>query len=168
MSERINTQWGYPDLRKALEMDPEGVALEFGVAAGISTRLIAAVMPVIGFDSWQGLPEDWREGFPAGSMKCPKPVGIQNAQLVEGWFEDTLPAFDFSGRHIGLVNIDCDLYSSTATVFKHVGPYLKSGCILVLDDYEPGDPHVCKAFWEAVEFFGWEVEQHHECLFVIK
>lgn len=171
--DRINTQWGYPDLRKALEMLPEDyasrgqVAVEFGVAAGVSTRLIADYLPVIGFDSWQGLPEDWREGYPKGAMACPKPE-IDNATLVEGLFEDTLPGYDFSQHDIALVNVDCDLYSSTATALKHVGPHLKPGCLIVLDDYLEGDPHVYKAFWEACTQQGWSVEQHYECLFELK
>lgn len=167
----VNTQWGYPDLRTALEMlrptyaSDGAVAVEFGVAAGVSTRLIAGYLPVIGFDSWQGLPEDWREGYPKGSMACPKPTDIDNAHLIEGWFEDTLPDYDFSQHDIALVNIDCDLYSSTATALKYVGPHLKPGCLIILDDYEEGDPHVYKAFWEAAHERGWVLEKHHECIF---
>jgi predicted O-methyltransferase YrrM len=157
---------GFPDLRQALSLDPEGIAVEFGVAGGHSTRLIAGVMPVIGFDSWQGLPEDWREEFPAGSMKCPKPV-VENAQLVEGWFDDTVPVFPFRRYNVGLVHIDCDLYSSTTTAFTHVGPVLKPGCLIVLDDYDENEPHVFKAFWEAVAKFGWKVEQLSGGLFRI-
>lgn len=154
----------YPDLRKALSLDPDGVAVEFGVAGGFSTRVIAAQMPVIGFDSWQGLPEDWREGFPAGCMKCPKPE-VQNATLIEGWFADTLPVFPFRRYNIGLVHVDCDLYSSTATALKYVGPHLRPGCLLVMDDYSEGDEHVYKAFWEAVSELNWEVESLGGSLF---
>lgn len=158
---------GFPDLRHALTLNPQGVAVEFGVAAGLSTRLIADHMPVTGFDSWKGLPEAWRDGYPAGSMACPKPQ-VANANLVEGWFDDTLPNFDFAALgEIGLCHIDCDLYSSTTTAFKHVGPHLKPGCLIVLDDYTPEDPHVAKAFHEAVDNFGWTVEQISECLFRI-
>lgn len=171
MTDRINTQEGYPDLRMALKMvQPtySSVAIEFGVAAGVSTRLIAAKLPVIGFDSWEGLPEDWREGYPKGSMKCPKPTDIDNAHFIEGLFEDTLPGYDFARHDIALVNVDCDLYSSTATALRYVGPHIKPGCLIVLDDYVEGDPHVYKAFWEACAGFGWEVEQHYECLFELK
>ncbi|SIN50927.1 Bacteriophage protein [Mycobacteroides abscessus subsp. bolletii] len=46
-------------------------------------------MPVIGFDSFTGLPEDWREGFPEGSF-AHKPPAINNTRLVIGRYADTL------------------------------------------------------------------------------
>ena len=157
---------GFPDLRQALARNPQGTAVEFGVASGLSTRLIAAQMPVIGFDSFQGLPEDWRPGYPKGSMAFPMPT-IDNARLIEGWFADTLPGFEWPDD-IGLVHIDCDLYTSTTTALQHVGPHLKPGCLIVLDDYHPGDPHVYKAFHEAVEAHGWNVKQQSDCFFTLE
>src|SRR5689334_20809924 len=44
----------------------EGLFLEFGVAGGSSISLIAACASqsrVFGFDSFEGLPEDWRTGY---------------------------------------------------------------------------------------------------------
>jgi hypothetical protein len=55
--------------------DPHGAFLEYGSDSGRSTRLIETFFLshpdysqslVYGFDSFLGLPEDWREGFPAG------------------------------------------------------------------------------------------------------
>ena len=52
----------YAVLRGVLPHVPEwGWAAEFGVYSGYSLDLIAAYKPVIGFDSFEGLPEDWRE-----------------------------------------------------------------------------------------------------------
>ena len=134
---------------------PEGIALEFGVGRGESTRLIAEHMPVLGFDSFQGLPEDWRDGFPAGSFAC-EPPEVPNAEIVVGLFDDTLPTFSGWG-HIGLVHVDCDLYSSTKAVFDHVGPELKSGCFIVFDEFHgyPGaEDHEQRAWLEFVERTG--------------
>jgi hypothetical protein len=118
---------------------PTGTALEFGVGAGISTKVIGAHMPVVGFDSFEGLPEDWRPGFPKGFFSPTIPISriaaIPNVSLVIGLYADTLPEFDFGGYHIGLVHIDCDLYSSTATVLDWLGPWLKPGVIVLFDEY---------------------------------
>jgi len=95
-------------------------------------------MPVIGFDSFAGLPEDWRTEFPKGSFAHPKP-DIDNATIVEGWFADTLPAFDFSGLDIGLVHFDADLHSSTATALEYIGPHIGNGTIVVFDEFHSFD-----------------------------
>jgi SAM-dependent methyltransferase len=129
----------YALLQHVLGLHPTGTALEFGVGKGQSTRLIAHQMPVIGFDSFQGLPEFWREEpgerFDVGAFNCPPPV-IRNSRLVIGLFADPLPTFDFAALdYIGLVHFDADLYSSTATALNHVEPHLRPGCYLVFDEW---------------------------------
>ena len=55
--------------------------------------------------------------------------------------------------HIGLLHIDCDLYSSTKTVFDHFREYIHPGTVIVFDellnfiDYEK---HEIKALYEEV------------------
>jgi Methyltransferase domain len=147
---------------------PETIALEFGVGSGNSIRQIARHMPVIGFDSFKGLPEDWRDGYPAGAFACEPPIVPSNVHLVVGMFEDTLPDFSWgSGRrnNIGLVHIDCDLYSSTATVLKHIGPLLRRGCVIVFDEwhgYEGCEEHEQRAWREFVadHSIKWQVLGH--------
>jgi predicted O-methyltransferase YrrM len=124
----------YALLRHIAQITPGGVAVEFGVGTGESTRILAEHLPVIGFDSGEGLPEDWRPGFPKGSFAHGIP-NIPNAPIVVGWFADTLPTFDFTNHHIGLVHIDCDLYSSTRTALNHIGPHLKPGVYIVFDEW---------------------------------
>lgn len=147
---------------------PGGVALEFGVGSGQSTRLIAEYMPVIGFDSFEGLPEDWREGFPAGSFAQSEIPDIPNTQLVVGLFEDTLPGFHLCGRGwsnpVGLVHIDVDLYSSTKTVLDNISlRYLRPGCFVVFDEWHgyPGcEQHEQRAWREASAGLSWQVIGH--------
>jgi len=151
-------------LRHVLAMKPTGVALEFGVGAGDSLRVIAARMPVIGFDSFQGLPEDWRDGYPKGMFACKPPKPGRRAALVVGMFEDTLPGFEFPKR-VGLVHIDCDLYSSTATVLKYVGPHLEPGTFVVFDEwhgFEGCEEFEQRAWREYADDTGicWEVIGH--------
>lgn len=135
MTEELGPRLGndYTDtLRYVLAQKPQGYALEFGVATGKTLSLIAEVMPAVGFDSFEGLPENWRTGFETGMFACAPPV--VNAELVIGMFEDTLPKWTPPGP-IGLVHMDADLYSSTATVLKYIGPYLQPGCIIVFDEW---------------------------------
>lgn len=152
-------------LRHVLNLNPYGTALEFGVGAGHSLRVIAATMPVIGFDSFQGLPEHWREGFPAGTFAQDHQPVIQNAQIVAGLFTETLPNFHWPNS-IGLVHLDADLYSSTKTVLEHVGPHLKSGCYVVFDEWHgyPGadGAHEQLAWREFADAtgIGWTVIGH--------
>lgn len=141
-------------LLHVLDGKPSGCALEFGVADGTSLRVIAEVMPAIGFDCWTGLPADWRPGYPKGTFACDPPE-IANTRLVRGLFADTLPGFDFdSVGPIGLVHIDADLYESSATALKYVGPHLKPGCFIVFDEYHgwPGweSGGECRAWREYV------------------
>ena len=152
-----------------LHVAPDVQAVEFGVGSGTSTALMARRMPVTGFDCFSGLPEDWREGFPKGSLACMPPM-IRNTRLVVGLFEDTLPTFDFhTVAPLGLVHIDCDLYSSTRTALEYVMPHAKPGCFLVFDEFHnwPGwelDGE-CRAWHEYVDVhpeLSWRVLGHGE------
>ncbi|ATN88710.1 glycosyltransferase [Mycobacterium phage Demsculpinboyz] len=151
-------------LQHALSLQPKGTALEFGVGQGKTLRMIAQQMPVVGFDSFQGLPDDWEPGrFEKGHFAC-EPPQVDNATLVVGLFEDTLPTFTFPDD-IGLVHIDCDLYSSTMTVLNHLEPHLRPGCILVFDEYHGAQrcvDHEQRAFRECAERTGikWTVIGH--------
>lgn len=141
----------------------EGMTLEFGVYAGKSLRVIAAQTPgmVYGFDSFAGLPEDWtprqRKGRFDLEGKIPK-VTERNINLVQGWFHDTLPPF--LSQHSGPVrflHVDCDLYSSTATVLSHIAPRVVSGTVIVFDEYFnfPGwEQHEFRAFQEFIASTG--------------
>lgn len=150
-------------LRHALSLKPKGWALEFGVAEGGTLSTIAAHMPAVGFDSFNGLPEDWRTGFGAGKFACPIPD--VDAELVVGLFEDTLPNWTPPGP-IGLVHIDCDLYTSTVTILTHLEQHLEPGCLIVFDEYHGYGPdaqhHEAKAWAEYVERTGtqWETLGH--------
>src|SRR5437763_2671447 len=145
-------------LRSAVgEARPAGLFLEFGVEKGASANFIARLIgagnepaTLHAFDSFEGLPESWdgtfetRGKFTVGG-KIPRLLA--NIEVHKGWFEDTLPGFraDNAGATISLLHIDCDLYSSTRTVFEQLGDLLLAGSIVVFDEY--------------LNYHGW---QHHE------
>lgn len=142
-------------LEHALSLAPaEGMALEFGVATGRTLTVIAAARgnrEIFGFDSFQGLPEDWRTNIPAGTFKTDTLPDVPGAELVVGLFEDTLP--DFLAGHggpVAFLHLDADLYSSTVTVLQQVGPRLQPGSVIVFDEYfnYPG--------WEQHEHRAWQ------------
>lgn len=153
-------------LEHALSLAPrEGMALEFGVYTGRTLTVIVGARggeQIFGFDSFQGLPEDWRTSLPAGTFKTDHLPDIPGAELVVGLFEDTLA--DFLADHPGPVaflHLDADLYSSTSMVLEHVGPRLQRGSVVVFDEYfnYPGwEEHEHRAWHEFVAKSGIEFQ----------
>jgi hypothetical protein len=141
-------------LAAALKAAPaSGLYLEFGVATGGTLRQITGHAPagsVFGFDSFEGLPEHWRSGFPAGAFATDGLPDVPGAELVVGWFDRTLPAFlaEHPGR-VAFLHVDADLYSSTVTVLDLLEPRLQEGTVVLFDEYfnYPG--------WEEHEHRAW-------------
>lgn len=137
---------------------PAGLVIECGVFHGRSLQYLARRLPdaeLHGFDSFEGLPEDWLPGEPAGSYSTGGvlPRLPPRVRLHRGWFRDTLPGFvaDHPGEPIRLLHVDCDLYSSTVDVLAALGGGLQPGSVLVFDDYLgfPGaEAHEFRAFAE--------------------
>jgi len=143
----------------------EGLILEFGVRHGNSIRQLAelAKQDIHGFDSFEGLPEAWHdEGKGSYSTKGVIPKVPSNVTLHQGWFDETLPAFlEKHAKPARLINIDCDIYSSTKTVLDLLAPRIKTGTVIIFDEYI-GNQHwredEFKAFQEAVNTNGWKYE----------
>jgi len=141
-------------LRYALSQAPTGaMALEFGVAAGESLRVIVqerGVEQTYGFDSFQGLPESWLSGMPPGTFAQDQLPEVGGAELVVGYFDDVLPQFlEEHPGPVDFVHIVSDLYSSAKTVLQLVGPRLRPGSVVHFDEFfnYPG--------WQRHEFRAW-------------
>lgn len=156
----------FKTLKYALDfVEPDGLCLEFGVGFGGTLRYIANTVEreVHGFDSFEGLPEAW-ESEPVGSYSTggALPDVPDNVHLHIGWFSETLN--QFLVQHNGFVsfmNIDCDIYSSTKSIFDLLGDRIVPGTIIVFDEYfaYPGwQNHERKAFQEAVEQYYWHYD----------
>ena len=121
------------------KIEADGCYAEFGVWKGESINYLAAKTkaPVYGFDSFEGLPEDWVLGYDMERFRVEKlPVVPSHVTLVKGWYDDTVPAFASSNdTKIALAHIDCDLYSSTLTIFEHLGARFVPGSVIVFDEY---------------------------------
>mmetsp|Transcript_69225 Transcript_69225/g.129214 ORF Transcript_69225/g.129214 Transcript_69225/m.129214 type:complete len:616 (-) Transcript_69225:118-1965(-) len=143
-----------------------GLIMELGVYHGKSMREIAAFFPdevVHGFDSFQGLPEQWI-GNPVGAYSTHGeiPPMPDNVRLHVGLFSDTLPGFleEHKGP-VRFVNLDCDLYSSTKDILDQIHPRIVVGSIIFFDVYvgvRNWQDHQYKAFQEAVKQYGWGYE----------
>ncbi|WP_146151057.1 class I SAM-dependent methyltransferase [Allosphingosinicella deserti] len=116
-----------------------GLVLEFGVFEGGSLRFIAEHCggTAHGFDSFEGLPEDWRPGFPKGAFAGgPSRAMPPNVEIHAGLFENMLPAFlDTHRAPIAFLHVDCDLYRSTRTVLDLCADRLVPGTVIVFDEY---------------------------------
>merc|ERR1719253_745474 len=153
-----------PALATGLQQPPiPGLILEFGVFTGTSINLIAQqrpAVPVYGFDSFQGLPGQWRAGFDKGAfdLKGQLPQVAANVQLVPGWFNETLPGF--LAQHpepVSFLHVDCDMYSSTKTIFDLVATRIAPGTVIVFDElvnYPEFRDHELKAFFELLTATG--------------
>ncbi len=121
----------------------EGIYAEFGVFEGQSINYLAGKIgpnkTIHGFDSFEGLHEDWRghelgKGFFSLHGRLP-PVG-ENVQLIKGWFQDTLPEFLAKNKGpFAFCHIDCDTYEANRVLFELMGSRIISGTIIVFDEY---------------------------------
>lgn len=147
------------------EAPAQGLCLEFGVADGASLRHVASVSARLlhGFDSFEGLPEHWsgtfeRKGkFGRGGTLPEVPATVT---LHKGWFDESLPAFLAArpGEAVAFLHVDCDIYSSTATVLAGLGARLQPGSIIVFDEYfnyPNWQQHEWRAFQEFVRDSGF-------------
>ena len=149
-----------PLLGLALEKSKvNGLIMEFGVYRGKSLRAIAhrSAQEVHGFDSFEGLPQDWsffqKKGRFSLHGQAPH-FDEPNIRVHQGYFERTLPLF--LAQHpepARFIHIDCDLYTSTRTVLELLRPRIVSGTVILFDEYlnYPGwQKHEYKAFQEFV------------------
>jgi predicted O-methyltransferase YrrM len=139
----------------------DGLFLEFGVATGTTITMIANCRTgrVFGFDSFEGLPEDWYGAYQKGTFAQDQlPTVPSNVTLVKGWFSDTLPGFlrENPGA-VSFVHIDSDLYSSATFIFEQLRDRIHAGTVILFDEFfnYPGwQEHEYRAFMEFVEANG--------------
>jgi O-methyltransferase len=129
--------------------------LEFGVWKGDAIDAwrklnTAPGSRFVGFDTFEGLPEDWEQGHPKGTFSTRGAVpDIDDARVsfVKGLFQNTLLAFlertKFRNRLV--INVDCDLYSATLYVLTMLDRYFQPGTMIIFDDFYSMS-HEFKAF----------------------
>lgn len=120
---------------------------EFGVASGVSfewwlQHAKHADSKFFGFDTFEGLPEDWGLFFKKGAMAHDmKAITDERHHFVKGIFQDTMR--NFVNEHRSTLELerrkvllfDADLFSSTIYVLTQLYPYLRKGDVLIFDEF---------------------------------
>lgn len=135
--------------------------LEFGVYYGHSMRLWSKLLKnphssLHGFDSFEGLPEDWDALRPRGEFDVNGRIPtFEDARVVlhKGWFEETLPPFTLPGCERLVLNMDADLYSSTKFVLDTLRGEIRPGTVIIFDEF-CNRMHELKAFDEFLRETG--------------
>jgi hypothetical protein len=152
----------------------EGLWLEFGVCSGNTINIISSQTEnkVYGFDSFQGLPEDWGNHQPKGTYSTGGnlPIVNHNVELVVGLFQDTLD--DFLKNHtesVAYLHLDADLYSSTKYVLDKLENRIVTGTVISFDEiynYPEYMDHEIKAWLEFCDRtkikYEWITRTAHE------
>ncbi len=168
-----------------------GLWLEFGVWKGETVQIIASYRSkhyrqrpaVIAFDSFLGLPEDWRSvrrpgqygvnvrtaaslnrgNFALGGRPPKLPGHLEPlVQWKVGWYNESLPAFlsEQSGN-VSFLHMDSDLFSSTQTVLSLLGARLQPTSVIVFDElfnYPEYRSHEIRALFEFLITYNYSVE----------
>lgn len=156
---------------------------EFGVWQGESLRHFArlnshAQSAFYGFDSFEGLPEDWTVAHPKGTFdtggRMPQ-SDDPRVHFVRGWFHESLPAFfrahaDLvesirSGERPLVVHVDSDLFSSALFVLSFLCAHFER-FDFIFDEFV-GDEcralhYVSHAFGRLPEFYGHTLSPRRE------
>jgi hypothetical protein len=158
----------------------DGDIFEFGVFKGASLKLISDLTihnntKIYAFDSFEGLPEAWPGSFasshPKGHFnvngKIPN-INNSNITYVKGFFENTLPDFikTYEEKSVSLLHIDCDIYSSTKTIFSYMKNFIKPGLVIVFDEligYDGFELNEMKAWLEFLQDYPIEYKYLYSC-----
>jgi len=138
-----------------------GEILEFGVFKGNSIRFLANRLPsrkIYGFDSFEGLPEDWVRNeystYKTGHFKTAIPAVPDNVTLIKGFFNDSLPEWiqTHNPKFIAFIHIDSDLYSSAITILRTLNHAILPGTVIVFDELCDWSNSVLYRNWKAGEW----------------
>ena len=141
--------------------------LEFGVSKGFSFRWWSEHVKdpnsrFYGFDTFNGLPEDWGP-FKKGAMSngnVPPELNDERCKFYQGLFQQTLQPFlaTYQPNRRRIIHMDADLYSSTLYVLTSISSYLRKGDIILFDEFNV-PRHEFKAFieWTSSFYIDYEV-----------
>jgi hypothetical protein len=138
----------------------DGLHAEFGVHNGDSINHMAEVVSangatMFGFDSFEGLKEDWRGTWyraghfdRGGNLPPVRP----NVTLVKGWFDETVPPFleAHPDTPFAFLHFDADTYETTAALLAMLKDRIVTGTVIVFDEYI-GFPN-----WQKGEYLAWQ------------
>jgi len=135
--------------------------LEFGVAQGHSFNWFMNQNShpdsrFYGFDTFDGLPEDWgpfKKGFFSNGNTLPA-IKDARGKFYKGLFQQTVPGFlpQLDNSRKNILMMDADLWSATLYTLTSLAPYLKKGDIIFFDEFVV-PTHEFKAFLDFTESY---------------
>ena len=137
---------------KENDNDPDFIYIEFGVFSGTSINFFSNKIKknIYGFDSFQGLKEDWLgTSVPKGTFDLNKKIPKLNNNVIPivGWIQDTLPKFlNEKQPKICFIHMDVDTYESSKFILEKIKPFLTNNSIILFD--------------EIYNFEGWDVGEY--------
>tara|TARA_Y100001935_G_C17236438_1_gene473258 strand:- start:328 stop:1071 length:744 start_codon:yes stop_codon:yes gene_type:complete len=142
------------------DTDKDFIYMEFGVFSGKSINFFSKRIDknIYGFDSFQGLKEDWLgTSVIKGTFDLKKKIPKLNSNVVpiSGWIQDTLPPFlNEKNPKINFIHMDVDTYESSKFILEKIKPNLVKGAIILFD--------------ELYNFEGWDVGEYKALTEVFK
>lgn len=140
--------------------------IEFGVAAGNSFKWwlqqnTDANSMFYGFDTFEGLPEDWghfKKGAFSNKNNLPE-INDKRGKFFKGLFQETLPKFlkELDGNKKNVIMMDADLYTATLFALTSLAPFLKKDDIIFFDEFVV-PMHEFKAFLDFTESYYIQLE----------
>lgn len=135
--------------------------LEFGVASGKSfewfmTQNSNSESRFYGFDTFDGLPEDWgafKKGAFSNNSEMPL-IKDFRGKFLKGLFQQTMPEFlaELDNTRRNVLMMDADLWSATLYVLTSFAPFLKKGDIIFFDEFVV-PTHEFKAFIDFTQSY---------------
>jgi tetratricopeptide (TPR) repeat protein len=121
---------------------------EYGVWMGDSFKyLMQYFKKGYGFDTFLGLPEDWRSVPKGAYSSFGKVPNIDGGEFIVGEFQNSLPEFFAKPRPLaGLINFDADLYASTLCALVNSKSIIDEKTVLIFDEF------IINSGWEHDEF----------------
>ncbi len=130
---------------------------EFGVAGGDMIKFWVEKnshpqSEFYGFDSFEGLPEQWEDkgqGHFNQDGKTPN-LNDDRVEFIKGWFQDSVYPFfrQHKVSHKAVYHLDADIFSATLYVLFHLQPFIKTGDILIFDEFSSFEDE-----YKALEIF---------------
>ena len=137
---------------KENDNDPDFIYIEFGVFSGTSINFFSNKIKknIYGFDSFEGLKEDWLgTTVQKGTFDLKKKIPKLNTNVIPivGWIQDTLPKFlNEKQPKICFIHMDVDTYESSKFILEKIKPFLTNNSIILFD--------------EIYNFEGWDVGEY--------
>jgi len=140
--------------------------LEFGVSGGLSFKWWTdanrnANSRFYGFDTFEGLPEDYGVLFPKGDMSASvMATDDKRVEFVKGLFQDTLLDFLHShplGNNRKVIHMDADIFSATLYALSNMAVHLKKNDVILFDEFNVPN-HEFRAYKCFIESFYVKME----------